>query len=236
METQSHVNRISSGLQNFVRLQAKSLQLKIYEQSSVTIVKITRWVIALCLGFVALIFLGAALALWLSSLLESYTLGFLITGLFFVLVLTIFWLVMRGDETLADKALSVVSSGSEKSFSQLRHKISHTENELSKQKKSLAEELKHLQEQLAGIENQFSGVGEAGGGNNTSKIIGNVAGFILQNVVLSKAGIVKRTVLPFVAKKILTSRFLREGKGAKWLRSLKSFFNRPASDGQGDKS
>jgi hypothetical protein len=237
-KTSTLVNNIYSGTTDYIHLQTRSLKLEVYERITNVIASGISASLIVLFGLFSLFFINVGLAFWLSKLFQSYTLGFLTVGGFYVLVLGIY-LLLR-DKIAKNKVKNMVLLKVSKSHNDyelllkeqaiLHAQVDEKEKQIKGSFEELKENLETLKEDFHKLKSHFVSEEKENGEQVGPKIpriaITSLIDLLLKKVVLRKAGLVKKLIFPVLANALVTSAVFKENKKTSLLENLKLKFSK----------
>lgn len=237
-KTSTLINTIYSGTNEYVRLQAKSVKLEIYERITNVIESGISASLILLFGLFSFLFINFGLAFWLADVFESTKIGFFIVGGFYFVVLGLYLLLK--DKVAKNKVKNMVLLKVSKTHSDydlllkeqeiVQAEVAKAETKIVDSIEELKENIETLKEDLTRLKEHFvtgEGEGDERVGPKIPRIaMTSVVDLLLQKVVFRKAGFVKKTILPILANTLLTSAVFKEGKKTSLIENLKLKFSK----------
>lgn len=237
-KTSTLINTIYSGTNEYVRLQAKSVKLEIYERITNVIESGISAALILLFGLFSFLFINFGLAFWLADVFESTKIGFFIVGGFYFVVLGLYLLLK--DKVAKNKVKNMVLLKVSKTHSDydlllkeqeiVQAEVAKAETKIVDSIEELKENIETLKEDLTRLKEHFvtgEGEGDERVGPKIPRIaMTSVVDLLLQKVVFRKAGFVKKTILPILANTLLTSAVFKEGKKTSLIENLKLKFSK----------
>lgn len=203
MKSQTPLNDLLSGAQEYLKLEAKAVRLKTFISLADTAYGTARILPVVIAGSIALLFFGVAVSLLLATFLPAAA-AFAITAVIFLLMIPLALTVLaRKEETLKSRVLSGLTN-TPTNYVAVKAEYKNTEAEKSKKIAALEVQLSGLKERSSRIERMLTPSDETKG-----KVAGNLlrsaAGTIVRHALLPKAGVIGKIAAPVIAGAVLRS-------------------------------
>lgn len=233
-KTSTIFNKIYSDTNDFIRLQTQSAKLEIYERVTNLITSGINAAVIGLFGLVSFLFINVGLAFWLSELFNSFALGFLSLGGFYIVVLCVYLLVK--DKTAKNKVKNSILLQVSKTYNDydllmkdqefVHAKIEVSEKKIKESFNDLKENIQTLKDDFKKLKSNFVSEdldnGEEHVGAPLPRLaLTSIVDLILNKVVFRNAGIVKKTILPIITNALLTSTVFKENKKTSFIENLK---------------
>ncbi len=234
-KTSEIVHNLYTNTNEFVKLQARSVKLEIYERITNIISS------GISVGFIVLfalfsfLFINFGFAYYLSELFQSRTYGFLAVGGFYFLVLGIY--VLLKDKIAKNKLKNTILLKVSKTMGDydimlkeqdiVHAQLSVSENLLKENFEELKQKVDSIKEDIDKFKGNFIADENATVGPKVPRILMTEAvNFVLKNFVLKNSGFIVKNVLPVIANTFLTSKAFHEDKKTSLLENLKLKFTK----------
>lgn len=239
-KTSTLLNTIYSESNEYVKLQAKSLKLEIYERITNVIESGISAAIIIVFALFSFLFVNFGLAFWLSEIFQSTKTGFFVVGLFYFVVLGLYLLLK--DKVAKNKVKNIVLlkvSKTHNDYDALLQEQDIVHAQVQKSEDAIVESFKELKENIETIKDDITRLKEqfitGEGEDNTEEKVGpkiprvaitTAVDLLLQKVIFRKAGLVKKTLLPILTNALLTSTVFKESKKTSLVENIKLKFSK----------
>jgi len=214
----------------YVRLQAKSAQLEVYERLTILLSSGITSSFVILFAFFSFLFINFGLAYWLSENLHSRSAGFTIVGLFYFIVLGAYLLFRK--KIARNKVRDVVLLKVSKTMSDYAAMMAEQEKlhaEVDQLESEIGEAFQELKAsfQQDVPEQDIPETEEQADDKALSRMaITHMVDFLFKKVLFKNGGMLKKQVLPMVANTVVTSTLFNESKGKSLLENLKVKFRK----------
>lgn len=228
------LNKITNDAQDYIKLQLDSVKLEIYQRVTDLISSGINASLLVLFGLFSFLFINVGLGFWLSDLMGSSAFGFLSVGGFYLVVMGVYVLLKnRVAKNRVKNAILLQVSKTHDDYELLlveqtivQSKISESETQLKISIEELKNHASSIKEDFNKIKSHFvSEEPEAGeekvGAPLPRFAMTSIVDFVLNKVVLRKAGFIKRTILPVIANALLTSTVFKENPKTSLFENLK---------------
>ena len=216
----SHFTGLYENTGKLIQQESKILRLEIYERVTNLVACGVNAGIMLLIGVFAFAFLNLGAAFYLNALLDTPILGFVLVGLFYVVVLLVYYLFRKriSNNKIKNVVLLKLSKNMD-DFDELlvAQDVLYKEIELSKDK--IKTDFESLQKNL-GLDD-LNNENEDDSHTGSRRIITEISNFLLRKVVLRKSNVIVKAIIPIIANAFITSSVFDESKPKSLLRNLK---------------
>jgi len=210
------IEQIQTNSKNYMLQQSKSVKLEIYERITNLL---SKGIIAACVilfTVFSLMFVSFGVAYWLGERLDSPFEGFFIVGAFYFVVLGLYILLRKYiARNKVKNAILLNLSKDRDDFDLLLKDQDIVHQEIEDTMEMLKQNIKDIKQTVTG-----------GGGSTPSPvartIVTSTIAFIIQKMILRKAGAIPRAIVPAITNALVTSTLFKESKGKSLFENLKS--------------
>jgi hypothetical protein len=204
----AHLANLYDSTDNLIKLEAKVVKLEIYERITNLISKGLSLSLMVLLACCTITFFNFAMAIYLGKVLNSQVLGFLIVGMFYLIVLTFYVLLRKkvAQNSVKNVVLLELSKDIE-TYDELMRMQEETYRGIEISKQRLSSEFDSLKQEFypsilsngiqSSVKNSFSNV--------SRNVVKGAVNFILQKTLLRKSGIITKTIVPLLTNSLITS-------------------------------
>ena len=216
----SHFTGLYENTGKLIQQESKILRLEIYERVTNLVACGVNAGIMLLIGVFAFAFLNLGVALYLNVLLDSQIMGFVLVGLFYTLVLLVYYAFRKriSNNKIKNVVLLKLSKNMD-DFDELlvAQDVLYKEIDLSKEK--IKTDFESLQKEfgLDDLDAENKDVNHTG----SRKIITTITDFVLTKVILRKSNVFAKVLIPLIANALITSSVYDESKPKSFLQNMK---------------
>jgi len=227
------VNKISNDTQDYIKLQALSIKLEIYERVTNLITSGINAGIITIFGLLCALFINVGIAFWLSEVTGSYKFGFLLVGGLYFLILGLYILLKDKSTKEVKNSILLQVSKTHDDFEILLKEQETVSIKVEKAEQLIKESAEELKANLQTIKDDFKKlksnfvseekeIGEEKIGAPLPRLaLTSIVDLLLNKVVLKNSGLLKKAILPIVTKALLTSTVFKENKTTSFIENLK---------------
>lgn len=199
---QAPLSDFLSGTQRYLELEGRSLRLKAYKATVEGTQAATTFFVSLGLSLLVAAFGGLALAFALALLMPA-PLAFLVTSLVFVLLLFAARKFIRHTAALRDELTKRITGGELHAYDQLRQSALQAQQDATQCREELNERLQTIKGKTERLESMLGSAPSGILSRTARSLAGPALRMALESLILPKAGVVKRAIVPAIAGLVL---------------------------------